>query len=206
MSKSDCSKEYQYLVKTSKHHLAHSQEQVEKNDPSCEICWPVQRDLIENTNQPFAIFWKSILQPRSEEDYIPFKLSKFLSNYKRHKTNNKLEITSQFQNTIFKKMSGLTEDSSKSSSDTTTTIEDEQLKENTESNENESQKNNKEAKNKKKENNEEYMDSSNLHIRDTSENPIGNSKSISSSSTSPLQYRPSFRYNDLYDEPSITVP
>ncbi|GET02910.1 hypothetical protein RCL_jg24786.t1 [Rhizophagus clarus] len=36
MSKSDCSREYQYLVKTSKHHLAHSQEQVEKNDPSSE--------------------------------------------------------------------------------------------------------------------------------------------------------------------------
>ncbi|GBC00724.1 hypothetical protein RclHR1_39570001 [Rhizophagus clarus] len=98
-------------------------------------------------------------------------------------------------------MSGLTEDSSKSSSDTTTTIEDEQLKENTESNENESQRNNKEAKIKKKENNKGYIDSSNLHIWDTSENPIGNSKSISSSSTSPLQLRLSFRYNDLYDEP-----
>ncbi|GBB89512.1 hypothetical protein RclHR1_01620024 [Rhizophagus clarus] len=43
-------------------------------------------------------------------------------------------------------------------------------------------------------------------LTEDSKNPIGNSKSISSSSTSPLQYRPSFRYNDLYDEPSITVP
>ncbi|GBC05778.1 hypothetical protein RclHR1_06420001, partial [Rhizophagus clarus] len=237
MSKSDCSREYQYLVKTSKHHLAHSQEQVEKDDPSCEICWPVQRGLIENTNQPFAIFWKSILQPRSEGGLYTFQTIQIFEQLQKTQGQQQARelieqliqtirypgtpplfesliesllfywrVTSQFQNTIFKKMSGLTEDSSKSSSDTTTTIEDEQLKENTESNENESQRNNKEAKNKKKENNEGYTDSSNLHIRDTSENPIGNSKSISSSSTSPLQYRPSFRYNDLYDEPSITVP
>ncbi|GBC00920.1 hypothetical protein RclHR1_04000001, partial [Rhizophagus clarus] len=146
MSKSDCLREYQYLVKTSKHHLAHSQEQVEKNDPSCEICWPVQRDLIENTNQLF-------------------------------------------------------------SSDTTIiTLEDEQQKENNESNESKTQRSNKEAKNKKKENNEKYIESSNLNIRDTSKNPIGNSKSILSSSTLPLQLQPSFRYNDLYDESSITVP
>ncbi|GET03756.1 hypothetical protein RCL_jg815.t1 [Rhizophagus clarus] len=65
---------------------------------------------------------------------------------------------------------------------------------------------NKEAKNKKKENNEEYIESSNLNIWNTSENPIRNSKSISSSNTSPLQYQPSFQYNDFYDEPSITVP
>ncbi|GES92751.1 hypothetical protein RCL_jg22030.t1 [Rhizophagus clarus] len=141
MSKSDCLREYQYLVKTSKHHLAHSQEQVEKNDPSCEICWP------------------------NEQTYRRF------------------------------------------SSDTTIiTLEDEQQKENNESNESKTQRSNKEAKNKKKENNEKYIESSNLNIRDTSKNPIGNSKSILSSSTLPLQLQPSFRYNDLYDESSITVP
>ncbi|GBB90718.1 hypothetical protein RclHR1_17780005 [Rhizophagus clarus] len=90
-------------------------------------------------------------------------------------------------------MSGLTEDLSKSSSNTTTIIlEDKQQKENNESNESKTQRSNKKAKNKKKENNEEYIESSNLNIQDTSENPIGNSKSISSSNTSPLQPRSSF--------------
>ncbi|GES76967.1 hypothetical protein RCL_jg7522.t1 [Rhizophagus clarus] len=199
MSKSNCSREYQYLVKTSKHHLAYSQEQVEKNDPLCEICWPVQRDLIENTNQPFAIFWKSILQPRTRElieqliqtircPEIPPLFESLIESLLFY-----WKITSQFQNTIFKRMSGLTEDLSKSSSNTTTIIlEDKQQKENNESNESKTQRSNKKAKNKKKENNEEYIESSNLNIQDTSENPIGNSKSISSSNTSPLQPRSSF--------------